>query len=252
MATTTATARATSCGAGRTARSRRWLIDGSGLTAQGSYGPVPLDWSIVDTHGDYNGDGKSDLLWRHTDGTVSTWLMDGATRLDFGRAHADDGELDAAQRPRRLQRRRQERPAVARPERRSPQLADRRRAPHRSKAPTIRCRSTGASSMRTATITAMARATSCGATRTARSRRGSMDGSAPGSTRRAPRRCRSSWTLIDGHGDYNGDGKSDILWRGPNGEVATWLIDGSTLIVAELTYGTCRSTGASPKNPVRR
>jgi Ca2+-binding RTX toxin-like protein len=46
-----------------------------------------------------------------------------------------------------------------------------------------------------------------------------------------------SWTLIDGHGDYNGDGKSDLLWRGPSGEVRSWLIDGSTLVV-QNAYGT--------------
>ncbi len=23
----------------------------------------------------------------------------------------------------------------------------------------------------------------------------------------------TSWSMLDGHGDYNGDGKSDILWR---------------------------------------
>ena len=27
--------------------------------------------------GDYNGDGKSDILFRNTDGSVSLWLMDG-------------------------------------------------------------------------------------------------------------------------------------------------------------------------------
>ncbi len=29
--------------------------------------------------------------------------------------------------------------------------------------------------------------------------------------------------------DFNGDGKSDILWRGPAGEVAVWLMNGSAL-----------------------
>ena len=39
-----------------------------------------------------------------------------------------------------------------------------------------------------------------------------------------------------GHGDYNGDGKSDLLWRGPNGEVRTWLINDSTL-ASEVSHG---------------
>ena len=45
----------------------------------------------------------------------------------------------------------------------------------------------------------------------------------------------ASWTLIDGHSDYNGDGKSDLLWRGPDGEVRAWLIDNSTL-VSQVPY----------------
>jgi Ca2+-binding RTX toxin-like protein len=35
--------------------------------------------------------------------------------------------------------------------------------------------------------------------------------------------------VVDGHGDYNGDGKSDIVLRGPQGEVATWLMEGLTI-----------------------
>ena len=32
--------------------------------------------------GDYDGDGKADILWHHaTRGEVWVWLMDGATRL---------------------------------------------------------------------------------------------------------------------------------------------------------------------------
>jgi hypothetical protein len=32
--------------------------------------------------GDYNGDGKADILWHHaTRGEVWVWLMDGTTRL---------------------------------------------------------------------------------------------------------------------------------------------------------------------------
>jgi len=34
---------------------------------------VPIAWSVVAV-GDYNGDGRDDILWRHTDGTISNWL----------------------------------------------------------------------------------------------------------------------------------------------------------------------------------
>lgn len=33
-------------------------------------------WKPVGT-GDFNNDGKTDILWRRDDGSVSVWLMDG-------------------------------------------------------------------------------------------------------------------------------------------------------------------------------
>jgi hypothetical protein len=39
------------------------------------------NWKIVGT-GDFNGDGKSDILWRHfANGGISIWQMNGNTRL---------------------------------------------------------------------------------------------------------------------------------------------------------------------------
>jgi hypothetical protein len=31
---------------------------------------------------------------------------------------------------------------------------------------------------------------------------------------------------IEGTGDFNGDGKSDIIWQGDDGTAAMWLMDG--------------------------
>jgi len=37
-------------------------------------------YSITHTP-DLNGDGKADLLWKHTDGTVYAWLMNGVSQI---------------------------------------------------------------------------------------------------------------------------------------------------------------------------
>jgi len=50
------------------------------ILSAASLGAVPNTWSIVQT-GDYNGDGKSDILWTDTSGNIAVWFMNGATML---------------------------------------------------------------------------------------------------------------------------------------------------------------------------
>ena len=39
----------------------------------------------------------------------------------------------------------------------------------------------------------------------------------------------ASWTF-NGIGDFNGDRKSDILWRKDSGEMVVWQMNGSTVV----------------------
>jgi FG-GAP repeat len=52
---------------------------------------VSTTWTIVQT-GDYDGDGKSDLLWQDTSGNTSIWFMNGtAVASSAGLGNASTG-----------------------------------------------------------------------------------------------------------------------------------------------------------------
>ena len=104
-----------------------WLATASGGFTQNNANAaavVPTSWTVVGT-GDFNGDGRDDILWRNTDGTVSNWL-------------------------------------------------------------------------------------------------GTASGGFTPNDANAARFVPTSWTVV-GTGDFNGDGRDDILWRNSNGQVSDWL-----------------------------
>jgi len=117
---------------------RVWRMDGTlplDVFAVSDHVPPPgPDWRVSDkTIGDFNGDGKSDILWRNQDGSLDIWFMNVAIIA------GDEPIMQFKPGP--------------------------------------------------------------------------------------------EWT-INGTADFNGDGKSDILWRDQNGKVAIWLMDGSRIVRA--------------------
>ncbi len=64
-----------------------YLMDGLSIESQGSVyttPPASEGWSIIES-GDFNADGKSDLLWQNSiTGIGSIWLMNGLTTLSSG------------------------------------------------------------------------------------------------------------------------------------------------------------------------
>ncbi len=59
-----------------------WFMSGDDLKSSSFLTPNNVGdtgWRVVGS-GDFNADSKTDLLFQHTDGTLSAWLMDGVTR----------------------------------------------------------------------------------------------------------------------------------------------------------------------------
>jgi len=58
-----------------------WFLNSSGyIQSTASVGAVPIatTWTIAET-GDFDGNGKSDILWIDGTGNVAIWFMNGAT-----------------------------------------------------------------------------------------------------------------------------------------------------------------------------
>jgi hypothetical protein len=55
------------------------------LMAFGSYSSTHIgggtNWTVINTAGDFNDDGRADILWRRSDGAIEQWLMSGSAQI---------------------------------------------------------------------------------------------------------------------------------------------------------------------------
>ena len=62
------------------------LISGQNV----GFNPGPA-WHVLIGTGDFNGDGKADILWQNTDGTPAVWLMNGTSLISGANVGFDPG-----------------------------------------------------------------------------------------------------------------------------------------------------------------
>jgi FG-GAP-like repeat len=74
-----------------------WLMNGFNATSVGPAGPnAPWpfnpgpNWRVKDG-GDFNDDGRADILWQNIDGTPAIWLMNGLTAVAMGNPGTNPG-----------------------------------------------------------------------------------------------------------------------------------------------------------------
>ena len=155
-----------------------WLANANGGFASNdgnAYGTVPTSWKMAGT-GDFNGDGRSDILWRNNDGSLSDWLANSNGGFAANDANAftkvatswhvvSTGDFNGDGREDLLWR-----------------------------------SDSGALSDWLA----------------------NANGSFTGNDANAYTTVATSWKVA-GTGDFNGDGREDILWRSDGGALSDWL-----------------------------
>ena len=180
-----------------------WFMNGSAVSgsnyvnANGAIVMPDPSWNIAGI-GDLNGDGKSDLLWRDTNGSTAVWVMDGSSIIGSGYLNVGG----------------------------------------RIVAPDSSWSVVGMGDFNGDNYSDLIwRNTVTGELAEWQLHSSDIVGSADLNSGGVAIRPDASWSIA-GVGDFNGDGDADLLWLNSNGTVSEWLMHGSTVIDSRaVTYG---------------
>ncbi len=187
---------------------------------------------ISNVKNDFNGDKKSDILWRNNDGSVAVWQMNGATQTsgstianvttdwkiagtgDFG----GDGKSDILWR--------NDNGSVA---------LWQMNGATKTSGTIVANVTTDWKIAGTADFSGDGKSDILWRNDNGSIALWKMDGATVLSTSLTSISSVDNSWKIAGTGDFNGDSKSDILWRNDNGATSIWNMDGATVLSAGLT-----------------
>jgi hypothetical protein len=172
-----------------------WTMNGSSITSSSSFTSSgsavnpDLSWRIAGA-GDFDGDGKSDLLWRNTSGSLALWTLNGSTITGSGFVTSGGAPVNPD--------------------------------PNWTVAGVGDFNGDGESDL-------IWRNTATNEVAAWLMNGSSITGSADVTSSGVSVRPGASWSIA-GVGDFNGDGKSDVLWRdSASNSLVVWLMNGTRI-----------------------
>jgi Putative Ig domain/FG-GAP-like repeat len=215
-----------------------WQMDGSKVVSSSLTSIALLDnsWKAAGT-GDFNGDGKSDILWRNDDGAVVVWTMNGSTvtsskltstpSLDQSWKVAGTGDFSGDGQSDILWRNDDGSIALW----------------QMNGSTVIASTSTSTPSLDgswkingTGDFNGDGKADILWSnSKTGAMAIWQMNGAQVLSSSLVSSPLPDSSWRLGGIGDFNGDGKSDVLWRNTNNAVAIWQMNGAQVVSSSLT-----------------